>query len=242
MITGYTSINNILATVYRNLQINSEINELDVAEWIYEALSMIGAYSQYNEISTCLELSSGKAKLPLNFEKLVDVRYKNLPLYWATNTNARNYQCSSCEIPVCNSGECDYTFYINDSYIITNLKTPTTESDTSNLCMIYLGLPVDDNGYPLVPNDIYYIKAVTSYIIHMIDYSEWRKAKITDKVYQESEKNWLFYVNSARGSANMPGLAQLENLKNVLQRLMPMRQEYGKGFRNITNREKLNLK
>lgn len=237
MITGFTSIKYILSKVYQELGTNSEINELDAIEWAYDALSMIGAYAQYKETSTCLDLSSGKAKLPLNFHKLVDIRYKNFPVYWATNTNANNYQCSECSIPICKDGTCNYTFYINDSYIITNI----TDTDAS-VCVVYLGHPVDDEGYPMIPDDIYYMKAITSYIIHKIDKQEWRKGKLADKVYQESEKDWLFYVNSARGAANMPNLAQLENLKSVLQRLSPLREEYRKGFRNINKQERLNLK
>ncbi len=40
----------------------------------------------------------------------------------------------------------------------------------------------------------------------------------------------------------MPNTAQLENLKNILTRLMPLRNEYGKGFSNTTKPERLNLK
>lgn len=75
MIKGFISGKVILAKLYRDLGINSEINELDVWEWISEALSMIGAYSQYKEISDCLELKNGKGKLPCGFDKLVDINY-----------------------------------------------------------------------------------------------------------------------------------------------------------------------
>ncbi len=111
----------ILAKLYRDLDLNSEINEISVTEWIAEALAMIGAYSQYNEISECLELKNGKAKLPCGFDKLVDINWMGHPIYWATNTNSTNYQCHDCGIPTCQNGRCDKTFYINDSFIITNI-------------------------------------------------------------------------------------------------------------------------
>jgi len=237
MISGYVSIKTIINTVYRTLQSNSEINEVDAIEWGFEALSMIGAYSQYNETTKCLDLVNGKARLPLGFYKLSDIRYKHKAVYWATNSNSNNYQCDECQIPICKDGICDYTFYVNDSYLITNI----TDTDAS-ICIVYLSLQVDDEGYPMVPDDIYYSKALSSYIIHMLDYSEWRKGKITDKVYQKSEQDWLFYVNSARGAANMPNTAQLENLKNIMTRLMPLRNEYAKGFMNNSKSEKLNIR
>ena len=253
MISGFVSLNSIISTVYRNLGINYEINQADCAEWAAESLAMIGAYSQYQETSACLTLVNGKVKLPLGFDKLVDIRYKNSAMYWATNTNASNYQCSECQIPVCSSGKlfqssdglninlansaCNNTFYVNDSYLITNI----TDEDAS-VCIVYLGVKVDEEGYPMIPDDIYYSKAVSSYIIERLDYQEWRKGKITDKVYDHSEKNWMFYVNSARGAANMPNSAQLENLKNIVTRLMPLRNEYAKGFVNISKPERINSK
>ncbi len=238
MITEFVSFKTIFASLYRNLGNNFELNEQDCIEWGAEALSMIGAYGQYEEISDCITIANGKVKLPCGFDKLVDISYNNIPLNWATNTNAKNYQCSNCNIPVC-SGSCDYTFYINNSYLITNIKNH--DDLEANLCIIYLGIPVDEEGYPLIPSDIYYNKAITSYIIMMLDFQDFRKGKITDKVYEESKFNWSFYVNSARGAANMPSKAQLENFKNLMTRLASRPNLYKTGFRNLSNPENLNL-
>jgi hypothetical protein len=237
MINGYVSIYNVISKIYRDLDINSEIPETSIVEWSAEALALIGAYSQYDEVSTCLDLTSGKVKLPLGFYKLVDINYQNYPIYWATNTNANNYQCSECKIPVCADAQCNYTFYVNDSYLITNIT-----DDDASVCMVYLSVHVDENGYPMIPDDIYYVKAVTAYVISMIDYQDWRKGKIADKVYQKSEADWEFYVKSARAAGNMPNAAQLENLKNIMTRLTPLRNDYGKGFKNISNPERINSK
>lgn len=235
MITGYVSVKYILAKLYRDLNLNQEINELDVIEWVNEALLKIGAYGQFKEISECLELKDGKVCLPNGFYKLVDIMYNNKPLAWATNTMANNYQCEGCRIPVC----CQpYTFYINDSYLITNIDTSTAECSTDNICIVYLGMPVDSDGYPMIPDDVYFLEACAKYVTYMLDYSEWRKGTLPDKVIDRSEKDWLFYVNSARGAANMPSAAQLENLKNVMIRLIPKQNEYNKFFKNNPNQEK----
>ncbi len=239
MIKGFVSAKYILAKLYRDLQLNSELPESDCYEWIGEALSMIGAYSQYEEVSKCLPLISGKAPLPCGFEKLVDINYQGLPVYWATNTNAHNYQCEGCRIPRCTNGQCEHTFYVNNNYIITNINNHTNE--TANICIVYLGIPIDDEGIPLIPDEIYYFKAIAAYITSMLDYADWRRAKCTDKVYEESQKNWLFYVNSARGAANMPNVQQLENLKNTIKRLFSITNDYKRGFKNFNKPESFNI-
>lgn len=238
MITGFVSVNTILAKLYRDLELNSEINESSVYEWCAEALSLIGAFAQYDKISHCLELTGGKAKLPCNFYKLVDINYNHKPMYWSDNSNATNYGCSNCQIPRCVNGKCDYTFYLNDSYLITNIDDNTNQG----VCIVYLGIPVDDNNIPMIPDDVMYSKALTAYVTYMIDRQDWRKGKVPDKVKDESEKEWLFYVSAARGAANMPNTAQLEGLKSTLLRLMPLSNEYSKNFKNFNKNEKLNLR
>lgn len=240
MISNFISINYVISKIYRDLGSNYELNEGDMYEWIAEALNMIGVYSQYEEISECIHLVNGKAKLPCGFYKLVDVNYKHHPIFWATNTNANNYQCHNCRIPVASSEVNRYTFYINDSYIITNINDENNQ--TADLCMVYLGIRTDQDGYPMIPDDVYYMKALAAYVTHMLDYQDWRKGKIADKVFNKSEQDWLFYVNSARGAGNMPNTAQLENLKNVMRRLLPITNDYKRGFKNFNKGEQINLR
>lgn len=239
MITNFVSINTVIAKLYRDLGINYDISESDVYEWCAEALGMIGAYSQYEEISECLTLTNGKAKLPCGFYKLVDINYKGRPVYWATNTNANNYQCHDCRIPTCINSGCEFTFYLNDSYLISNIEDKNNIE--ASICIVYLGVRTDEDGIPMIPDDVYYMKALVSYVTSMLDYQDWRKGKVPDKVFQKSEQDWLFYVNSARGSANMPNVQQLENLKNIFRRLLPITNDYKRGFKNFNKGEQTNL-
>jgi len=173
------------------------------------------------------------------FYKLVSINYKGYPVHWATNTNASNYQCNNCQIPICASGKCEYTFYLNDNYLITNINVdPAIDS---NICIVYLGMPVDDDGYPMIPDDVYFQKAIVAYITYMLDRQDWRKGKCTDKVKDESEREWLFYVKAAKGAANMPNSAQMERLKNVWRRMLPLTNEYNRSFINLGKQERRNI-
>ena len=235
MIHGLISIKTVIDKLYRDLDITTEVNEANCAEWIAEALAKIGTYAQYQEIGDKLPLTDGKVKLPLNFYRLVDISYNNKPLSWATNTMITNYDCPDCKIPNCCT---EYNFYINDSYIVTNITQSSTNEVEPEICIVYLGVPVDDEGYPMVPDDVYFMEACASYVTHKLDYQNWRKGQITDKVYEESKTNWLFYVNSARGSANMPNAAGLEKLLNVWVRLIPKENEYSTFFKNNSTKER----
>ena len=235
MIYKYISIKSVFAKVYRDLGITYEISELDMLEWSTEALSMIGSFSQYEEITTNLEFVNGKAKLPCGFDRLVNIDYCGQPMYWSTSTNRHNYECNGCGVPNYTSGCCNdgFSFYINDSYLISDINC----EEGKKVSITYLGIPTDDEGYPLVPDDVYFMKALVAYITFMIDKQEHRKGKLPDKILQESKTDWLFYVNSARGSANMPNLAQLENFRNILRRMIPVSGDYSTGFKNFNKKE-----
>ena len=235
MISGFVSVKTILSKLYRDLSINKEINESAIIEWCNECLLKIGAYSQFKEISTCITLNCGKAELPCGFYKLVDIAYNNFPLHWATNTLASNYQCEGCQIPYCCT---DYNFYINDGYIITNIDCKNNFEHSNKLCVVYLGMPIDDEGYPMIPDDVYFSEACAKYCTYMLDYQDWRKGQLADKVFQKSEQDYLFYVRSAKGAANMPNAAQLENLKNILVRLIPQQNAYNSHFKHISKQER----
>lgn len=237
MISGYKSIKSIIAKLYRDLGVNYELPEDSIIEWVAEALNLIGAFAQYSQLEDCLDLSNGKTKLPCNFHKLVSITYEGHPMYWSDRTNAKNYGCEECSVPVCQNSNCNTTFYINDSYIITNID----KTITKGICVVYLGIPTDAEGYPLVPDDVMYDKALSAYVVMMLDRIEWRKGKLPDKVKEDSQFEWQFYVNSARGAANMPNVQQLENLKNIMRRLLPVSNDYKRDFKNFNTGEQLNL-
>lgn len=232
MINGFVSSKVILSRLYKELGPTVELSESDCIEWMADAMAMIGSYYQYTEFTDMLELDNGRVRLPNNFYRMIDLTYNGSALSWSSNSFVNDYYCDDCELPI--SCCTEYNFYINDSYIITNIKT---ESPENKLCVRYLGVAIDTDGYPMVPDDIYFFKACVAYITYLLDYREWRKGNIPDKVQQKSEREWLFYVNAARGSANMPGIAQLENLKNIMVRLIPSQNQYRNNFRDISKPE-----
>lgn len=233
MIVRNKSIKSIIAGLYRDLGVNTEINEQEIVEWVAEALNLIGSYAQLEEVSSIITIANHRVLLPCGFLYPKDITFRGKSLSWSTKSAANNYQCEDCNrIPTCCT---DYNFYISDGYIHTSLP----EGD---LCIVYLSIPVDEEGYPLVPDNVYFDKALKAYCTYMLDRIQFRRGLIPDKVYQESKVDWLFYVNSARGSANMPDSAQMERLKRIWVRLIPKQGEYANGFRNIESAERRNLR
>jgi len=233
MITKFKSFKSIIAGLYRDLGINTEINEQDVVEWVAEALNMIGSYSQMEEVSTTLTVSNHRVQLPCNLTYPKDITYNGKPLSWSTKSAANNYKCDTCNtIPTCCT---EYNFYIQDGYLNTSLES-------GELCIVYLGIPVDDDGYPLIPDNVYFDKALKAYCTYMLDRIQFRRGLLPEVAFRESQKDWYFYVNSARGSAYMPNSAQMDRIQKIWVRLIPKPHEFSNNFRNLENHERKNLR
>jgi hypothetical protein len=225
------SVKFILQKLYRDLGTTRELPFDDIVEWTHEALMFIGAYSQFNRTGPIyLDVVNYKASLPCNFHKIEQLSYLGKPIRYS-GSSMDAHHCKDCVNNRCAS---DYSYYVNDSYIVTSFPTGT-------LCMSYLSMPIDSEGFPEIPDDVYYIQAVVAYVTFMLDRIEWRKSNLADKVFQKSENDWNWYTQAARSKANMPSLSQLESLKNILVRLKPLQNEYNQFFMNLGKQERRKL-
>ena len=100
----------------------------------------------------------------------------------------------------------------------------------------YNAIPTDDDGYPLIPDNIGFIDAIYWYIVMKLYYPMWKIGKIRDAVYYDARRSWNFYCKQAYGNAMMPDSGQLEALKNSWLRLVPEINEQ-KGFFSTLGQE-----
>lgn len=228
MLTKKVSLKTVIAKVYRDLGDNREIDFDTCVEWIGDALLYIGVFKQFDQKIIKIDITNGRGTLPCDFYKLIYVTYNNIPMSWSTNSMDKAYFCEDCRIPQCCT---EYNFYINNNFIFTSFTS-------GEVCLEYLAIPTDEEGYPLVPDEINFLDACKMYVIKMLDWQDWRRGIIPDKIKDDSEIRWNEKVQAARGAGNMPNPHELENLKNVWQRLIPLNNEFMHGFRNIRNQER----
>ncbi len=124
----------------------------------------------------------------------------------------------------------ELTYSVNNSYIFTSFDSGYVE-------ISYMAFPTDSRGFPLIPEDAKYIKAVESYIIERVARRLWLQDRMSTDKYKVLEQEWLWYVGSAKGSMNTLSLDQMESLKNQLTRLIPRSNLHDSGFKTFGDRE-----
>lgn len=124
----------------------------------------------------------------------------------------------------------DYTYIIFPGYIKTALRS-------GYLMVSYQAVPVDNEGYPMIPDDESFEEAIYWYINMKLTYPEWKAGRIRDAVYYDTRHSWNFYRKQAYGHSMMPNVDQLESIKNAWIRLVPEIHEHGNAFTTLNERQ-----
>jgi hypothetical protein len=255
MIYNLVSIKKVIAKVATDLNWNEETHRIsDCIEWAGEALKKVGAYPQFVTKVTgkdevpLLVIEDYQAKLPTDLYSINQVAYSSsitapyYPMRAAMGSYSSNHgttlqygtvndvpsNTTSSENITTFSGDRQYS--IVGGYIKTNIKE-------GYLLLSYQAIPVDDDNYPMVPDDESFFEALYWYINMKLMYPKWVAGQIRDAVYYDAKSSWNYYRKQAYGNAMMPNSDELETIKNVWIRLIPEINASKSFYSNIGDQE-----
>lgn len=133
------------------------------------------------------------------------------------------------------SPTCDQEYRLDWPYIKTSFKD-------GYVCIAYVGQPLDDRGFPMIPDEVSYIEAIKRYITYKVKYSEFLQGHLPGNIYMKLEDDWHWYCKQARNKMTMPkSVDDLQNLKDQHIRLLPKPNRYHRFFGHLHSSESLNL-
>jgi hypothetical protein len=116
-------------------------------------------------------------------------------------------------------------------------KIKTSFSD-GRICLSYMAFPIDDECYPMVPDDISFKEAMFWYV-----YKKMLLGNMNPSVngigYEYADMQWKFYCTQARNNANYPDIDQYESFMDQWVRLIPNINRHSEGFAGLNVRESL---
>lgn len=230
MIHKFTSVKQLIAKVYRDLKIQEEDRWVDMIEWSAEALELIGTFQQYHPKTVDLTVEGNRAKLPCDFYKVIQIAYGNIPIQYGTGSFDNTYHCDDC---INLKTKSQFVYTINNSYIFTNFD--------GAICLSYLAIPVDEEGFPMIPDDASYMEALYKYIDMKLLYPEFRAGRIPQGIYNEAVHDWNYKCMQARGAGNMPNIDKMEAIKGQWLRLIPDINQHSVFFNSLGQQERINI-
>lgn len=229
----YISVKTIIAKLYRGLQLKEEEAFVDFIEHCAEALDFIHVYPQYTIKTDKLNIINYKAELPHDFIQIQAVEHDGYSLRYSSNIfgpqdehysphylTPYSYNQKKIENAVFVDPERINYFGNKDSVIIENgyIKTSFKEGEIN---ISYIGMVMDCEGYPMVPDNVSFIEALYWYCTYKYLYPKALNSEIASKFYEDAYNKWQYYCNQAGAEAMMPDLITLENIKRAFISLKP---------------------
>lgn len=241
----YTSIEEIIGKVYRDMGLADQVNFADAVEWAGEAIELIGAPFHLSHKTERLTIQNYKAKLPCDLHYIETTQGTSMTIdpnadpcdIDTSGFRAMRYSTDSFHHWYCggrnftdNTCNSDLTYKVNDDYIFTNFES-------GYVLMAYKGIPTDDRGFPKIPDDPKFKAAVATHIMWRIAMIKWMQGKMPGPVYQKIEQDRDFYMGAAQTRANMPSVDMMETIKNNWIRLIPKINQHADGFKSAGSAE-----
>lgn len=94
----------------------------------------------------------------------------------------------------------------------------------------YKAMYLDDEGFPMIPDMPLFQKALELYIKSNVFTVKFDLGKINQNVLQHTEQEYCWTVAQLQSQMNTPNIAEMENITNMFNQLIPSQHEYRDGF------------
>lgn len=173
-----------------------------VISYTADFISIVGLPNTLNEKITTLDIIDHRALLPCDFYNMIQIRY-----------NGRCFKYSSDSFH-CNNHHSDLIYKIKGNIIHTSLKKGCIE-------ISYRAIMVDDEGFPLLPDNSTFIIALENYIKVKEFNILLDLGKISQQSFHIAQQNYAFSVGQCQTDLIRPSLDQMESLSQMWIRLLP---------------------
>lgn len=240
----FISIERVIEGVYRDYAFDTQLDWIDALEWIGECLDLIGAPATYIE-----KMSDGKSELnhpcpivikdyrgeiPCDVLHLKQAFLKGsstvgtnsndnlIPMRRSTDSlHIGKYKNNS---PDLNRLDSNYTYKLNNNYIFTSFKE-------GEVVIVYDANPTDEKGFPLIPDNVKYIKACKSYVASKLAFRLAIQNKMNGDILNRIEQDYYFNVAQAMVAGRIPNIDEMESWKNNFLKLTPDINSHSSAFR-----------
>lgn len=189
-----------------------------------EFMQVVGMPPEFENKVEKVEIENWRGKLPCDLYEIVQVKDPKGFAYISAEGSFGNRNHPE-QYPA-------FTYRVKGDIIFTSTKS-------IDLLVSYLAIPTDDYGFPLIPENAAYIRALELYIQKRYFTILFNNGKINQNVLANTQQEYAFYVGQAQSALIRPSLDQMESIKNMWTTLIPKMYKHADGFKTVNNPEVL---
>ena len=212
----YTTIRNIASRIMMHPMMNDVTLE-QIVYYVTDFINIFGFNEMYEEKEDILTIKDYRTLLPCDLIRIIQIKD-------------------------CNTGIClrsmDATFNDNTELTFkTQGRVLYTSFEEGLIDIKYYAIPIDENGYPKIIDDPIYLKALELYIKQEIFGILFDQGKINQTVLQHTEQEYSWAAGRLQNALTIPSMSEMESIKNMWTSLIPSKNDFAQGFRNMSNYE-----
>lgn len=226
MINGnFTSVGEILWRVTKH-PIMQDVSFEEAAEHALHFIKILQIpFSMRNEVFN-VTIEEHKGFLPKNIVTINQVKYT--PDCDSNCEYSMTYASNSFH-PTSEIDD-DYSYTIQDCVITTSKKDGVAIVSAKVLVL-------DENGFPMIPDNESFKMALEYYVVHRHLETLWALGKVPDKVFQYFEQKRHFYVGQAENSMKIANMDHAQTLANGINRIIINTLAHDNFYKNFGTRE-----
>ena len=217
-----------IKVIMDNLLVHPLLQDLPLDRAIAYAVDFIrivGMPRIFEDKTEILEIEEYRAMLPNDFHNMLQVRtaFNGRTIQLINSTD--NYHTST------NKNGMDYTYKVQGNIIYTSFKEGKIE-------ISYQSIKVDEEGYPMIPDNSSFTRALESYIKKQWFTILFDLNKINNAVLQNVQQDYAFNVGQAQSDLVRPTIDQMESITNMWNSILPGK-HHSTGFAFLGSKEQI---
>ena len=229
MAESYTNIRLILDKIMRH-PLMRDISLETAVDYTVDFMKIVGVPSMFMEKTEIVEVKNYRAKLPCDYYQMIQVRKINGPAF--------RYSSDSFHMSECKDNNkrdlADLTYKIQGNLIYTSIEEGEIE-------LSYEAIATDSEGYPLLPDNSSFTRALELYIKKQWFTILFDLGKINPNVLQNVQQEYAWAVGDCQTEFNRLSIDKAESFYNSWRTLLLRDTEHRTGFINNGTKEKLKL-
>ena len=223
MAEQYINIKNILDKLLRH-PLLQDLSLETAVDYAVDFMRIVGVPRMFTEKVIEIETSAYRAKLPCDYYQIIQVR----PVGGAALTHSTDSFFAGGKSAYNN------TYKIQGNIIYTSLENNKLE-------LSYLAIETDEDGYPLLPDNSSFTRALELYIKKQWFTVLFDLGKITPAVLQNTQQEYAWAVGDCQSEFNRLTIDQMEALSNSWRTMILRDNQHSSGFATNGNKESLKI-
>ncbi len=211
--SNYINIRQVLD----NLLVHPLLQDLSlerVVNYTVDFIRIVGMPPIFEDKIEVVTIRDYRALLPCDFHEMIQVRKLNSNEVFIYNSDSFLGSTNKVE---------NNNYKLQGNIIYTSIKDIDLE-------LSYRAMPVDIEGYPLIPDNSSFIKALELYIKKQVFTIQFDLGRITAPVLQNTQQEYSWAVGQCQSDLIRPTVDEMQTITNMWNSLLPNINRHNKGF------------